>query len=67
MKNYNISISEGHVTGYGVGPISNENTLIKFVIKTSKTLNTWFNEFVKKNSIKPDKKRLKEETPPLFI
>ncbi|RKN81374.1 hypothetical protein [Ulvibacterium marinum] len=67
MKNNTISISTRNVTGFGVGTISNENTLIKFVIMTSKKLSTWFSEFVEKNRIKSDKKKLREETPPLFI
>lgn len=36
MENYKATISTGHVTGYGIGPISNENTLIQFVVKISK-------------------------------
>ena len=67
MRNNTIRISTGNVTGYGVGPISNENTLIKFVITTSKKLKTWFSEFIEKNSVKSDTKRRREETCPLFI
>ncbi len=33
MKTTSISISTQSVSGYGVGPISNENTLIMLVIK----------------------------------
>lgn len=67
MKNNNIRISTGNVTGYGIGPISNENTLIKLVVKISKKWKTWFNGLVEQNSIKSDEKKLKEETPPLFV
>ncbi len=69
MKNYKVHISTGQVTGYGISPISNENTLIKFVIKLNKKLNTWLRQlFSKKESSKthspydPEK-----DITPLFI
>ncbi|WP_299429910.1 hypothetical protein [uncultured Maribacter sp.] len=39
MKKYNLKISEGHITGFGIGPITNENTLIKFVLRISEKIN----------------------------
>ncbi len=69
MRNNSISISTGNVTGFGVGPISNENTLIKFVLKMSKKLSIWVKQFPSKtrghSTQKPHQRY--EVTDPLFI
>ncbi len=69
MKNYKVHISTGQVTGYGISPISNENTLIKFVIKLNKKLNTWLIQlFSKKESSKTHSPYdLEKDITPLFI
>ncbi len=69
METYKVRISEGHITGYGVGPISDENTLIKFVITIARTLTTCIGQlFLKKkthNAQKPH--QTNRDTTPLFI
>ncbi|KQC28631.1 hypothetical protein [Flagellimonas eckloniae] len=69
MRNYKVHISTGHVTGYGISPISNENTLIKFVMEIGKKLNTWLRQlFSKKESSKTHSPYDSEkDITPLFI
>ncbi len=69
MKNYKVHISTGQVTGYGISPISNENTLIRFVMEISKKLNTWLRQlFSKKEGSKTQSLYdLEKDITPLFI